>query len=563
MAIIEVAKIQVRRGQELQTGVPQLDPGEFGWAQDTQNLYIGKRIVEGANSDDNSRILTEKDLDNIFELINSTSSNILKYQYRDDIQYFKDRTTVRNVSDKLDEVSVSILDFGYIDQGTVGVDITQALRSAIEALFYNSKDQGGNWWDAETADARRQLRIPAGYYTVDQGIDLPPYTTIIGDGSGITKITFVNDSESLFRTVDADGNFWDGLTPMAGDASQAREVTIKGITLEYDPLFISNFPLLNLDNVRNAHIDDVVFATKVNSTSTTTYGLVTQGIGISLKGQGGGIGSGDSNLCQNIEITNCKFDSLSVGITGFGSIVRSHINQNLFNNLQRGISLTTSGIVPAPSNFYFLENRFQNIVTEAIFTDFSLTPTNHISERNFFIQVGNGVGLDDNVSTLQSSVIKFLSPGNRSIDDFFQRKALATSVGPGFFYNPLVEGIAVVIDNTLYSEILNNTTNLITKFPITGLNQSIEVLYKLYSSDNAYTRTGKLLINIAEGIDDNAAEGFISDYYNFTAVDTWTAGDPDTMIFSLPLTLDNCFDLVLTKWTPDPLILEYQIFRSA
>jgi hypothetical protein len=58
MAVIEIAKIQVRRGQEHVTGVPQLDPGEFGWAEDTQNLYIGKRISEGASSDENTRILT-------------------------------------------------------------------------------------------------------------------------------------------------------------------------------------------------------------------------------------------------------------------------------------------------------------------------------------------------------------------------------------------------------------------------------------------------------------------------------------------------------------------------
>ena len=29
MAVVEIAKIQVRRGQENQTGVPRLDPGEF------------------------------------------------------------------------------------------------------------------------------------------------------------------------------------------------------------------------------------------------------------------------------------------------------------------------------------------------------------------------------------------------------------------------------------------------------------------------------------------------------------------------------------------------------
>ena len=40
MAVIEIAKIQVRRGQENLTGIPQLAPGEFGWAEDTENLSI-------------------------------------------------------------------------------------------------------------------------------------------------------------------------------------------------------------------------------------------------------------------------------------------------------------------------------------------------------------------------------------------------------------------------------------------------------------------------------------------------------------------------------------------
>ena len=49
MAVIEVAKIQVRRGQEGVTGLPQLDSGEFGWALDAQNLYIGNgALAEGA-----------------------------------------------------------------------------------------------------------------------------------------------------------------------------------------------------------------------------------------------------------------------------------------------------------------------------------------------------------------------------------------------------------------------------------------------------------------------------------------------------------------------------------
>ena len=62
MAILEIAKIQIRRGQENQTGIPQLDAGEFGWAEDTEHLWIGKSVAEGAPDNNNTRILTEGDL---------------------------------------------------------------------------------------------------------------------------------------------------------------------------------------------------------------------------------------------------------------------------------------------------------------------------------------------------------------------------------------------------------------------------------------------------------------------------------------------------------------------
>lgn len=65
MSVIEIAKIQIRRGQENIGGMPQLSPGEFGWAEDTQHLYIGKSITEGAVDNNNTRILTEVDLANL------------------------------------------------------------------------------------------------------------------------------------------------------------------------------------------------------------------------------------------------------------------------------------------------------------------------------------------------------------------------------------------------------------------------------------------------------------------------------------------------------------------
>ena len=69
MAVIEVAKIQIRRGRANVEGIPQFDSAEMGWAVDTQELYIGNgSLSEGAPTEGNTRILTEKDIPNIFAI---------------------------------------------------------------------------------------------------------------------------------------------------------------------------------------------------------------------------------------------------------------------------------------------------------------------------------------------------------------------------------------------------------------------------------------------------------------------------------------------------------------
>ena len=68
MAIVQISRIQIRRGQKLTgSGVPQLAGGELGWAVDTQKLYIGNgSVTEGAPAVGNTEILTEKT--NIFQI---------------------------------------------------------------------------------------------------------------------------------------------------------------------------------------------------------------------------------------------------------------------------------------------------------------------------------------------------------------------------------------------------------------------------------------------------------------------------------------------------------------
>ena len=67
MAVVQISRIQVRRGRKGQTDIPQLASGEIGWAVDSQELFIGNGSVsEGAPFVGNTKILTSAD--NIFNL---------------------------------------------------------------------------------------------------------------------------------------------------------------------------------------------------------------------------------------------------------------------------------------------------------------------------------------------------------------------------------------------------------------------------------------------------------------------------------------------------------------
>lgn len=58
MAVIQISKIQVRRG--LQENLPQLSGGEMGWSVDERRLYIGNgTLTEGAPEVGLTEILTE------------------------------------------------------------------------------------------------------------------------------------------------------------------------------------------------------------------------------------------------------------------------------------------------------------------------------------------------------------------------------------------------------------------------------------------------------------------------------------------------------------------------
>ena len=179
MAIVQISRIQVRRGQKnVGSGIPQLAGGEFGWAVDTRELYIGNGSVsEGSPAVGNSKILTEHD--NLFSFAD-------QYTFQKNVATMQTGTTsmlpvARTLQERLDE-KVSVKSFGASGDGS---DQTVVMQRAIDQLYLNSATKG-------STASRVTLEIPAGEYLLSASLKLPPYATIVGAGQDKVKITQSN-----------------------------------------------------------------------------------------------------------------------------------------------------------------------------------------------------------------------------------------------------------------------------------------------------------------------------------------------------------------------------------
>lgn len=533
MAVIEIAKIQVRRGQENVTGVPQLDPGEFGWAEDTQHLYIGKRIVEGASSDANTRILTDVDLKNIFDVLGGgTSGSVAStstYRYRDDLDFLYFRSTTTTVGKKLD-LFASLSDFS---QTPLSGDITQVLKTAINDIYSN------NYYGTATI---RTLKIPAGQFTISGIVDLPPMVTLIGEGAGVTTLVLDSVGTGMFRTVDALGaHFEQG---MQFDGRASMDVSISDMTLAYSGNYANIYPLIYLDNTERPKIKNVEFTTLNTVTNVIT------GIGIVVQGS---IGTDESTvICRDIEISDCNFSAMRSAIAESGQISNTVIANNVFSNLRTGIFITTGTNSSAmPHNINISKNKFTFMYNEAIGVTTSTIYTGIISSENSYYYAGNrSSSPDQTIGGPARPVLIFNAPGNVSLNDTFNRADVA--YGNNFYYNALISGNAKIVDSKTRTFLIGASTQnqLIRKIPLTGRDQLATFEYQLNNA--GMSRKGRLTLNISS---DSYAS--VSDYYNFSEIDT---NESYNLVFSTDSnTASNFVSLICSSFSAYNTVMEYTV----
>jgi hypothetical protein len=530
MAVIEIAKIQVRRGQANQTGLPQLDSGEFGWAVDTQKLYIGNgSIDEGAPTVGNTEILTEHTVSNLFNLPN--------YSYKGNTASSPVQTgplgsgdTFRTYQEKLDDI-VSLADFGIVGDGNQntpivngigGTPVYQQIQTAIDTIFNNS--------DKLEPRSRKKLFFPAGTYAITGTIYIPPYTTIVGDGPDKTVLE-INTSSTCMQFKDVNGVIFEDLTTM----DEVHGVSIDGITFKSTVLPNIAQPLLKIDCGVDCQISQSKFS-GIYTSQTTTAPYT----GIEIRGQG-------AVTTENLLIQDSVFDSLFYAIKSNYDISNIVITNNKFNNLYKGIvwtdSLATDNYV-GPYRSKITHNTFANIRLQGIYVGANPTSehTDHVSAFNSFSEVGNNL-LGDLQTSSGTSIIKFLTLGNTSVEDKFERDtSIETAKNDTYYYTPSIEGSIGYQTNVAYTTAVKNTTvsgpTEVIRLPYGGVDQNISLKYSLINTSTSYVRKGNLSINPTGTLGGGSTTATVTVVDNYT----YSAGSSD-------IALDFAASIDITKNT--------------
>lgn len=576
MAVVQISKIQIRRGQKNQgSGLPQLASGELAWAIDTRELFIGNGAVsEGAPAVGNTKVLTE--YDNILEL-----ADIYAYRANDDAVITGESSSnpiKRTLQERLDDI-VSVRGFGAVGDGvinsisgelTTGTDDTVSLQRAIDQLYLNSSGK-------LNPSSRVTLHLEPGVYPISDTIYLPPNATIVGSGSDKT-IIYQKENKPTFITVNSSS---EPGTP-ANDSSsttitQAQNILLQGLTV-----ITSGEGSPSANNITSKSIGVVG--------SESAKGIVLQSCknskfkDLQFKGQWTYASSpfdddaaiimnnlSDAVSCNNNIFEECKIYGYSYGVRTDGNVENNSWTDCTFELLDYGIVFGKDLGAPlenngGPTKNYIGNSIFNEIETNAIWVR---NGSYNTSENNKFVLVGTGYDTETGIAdelTPQQPVIKYEIKTNKSINDYFSRTAeLSYGAGALVPYVPEIEG------NVNYELSFENSVNIVQSagvraFRLPGVkNQTYLVDYYMISETYDANRTGTLTVTLHGRQNAGAGGVEVSDEYHFIGDEIYA----DSIEFSARLmdmnsptdSINDSIDVTVTSTMPvdDSTIFKYTV----
>ena len=484
MPIVQISRIQHRRGKR--TDLPQLAAGELGWVVDEQRLFIGNGTVsDGAPAVGNTEIVTAG---------SSAFTSALSHTYKG---YLGDSTPVgtaqqRTTGQRLDDY-VSVKDFGAKGDDSTA-DVT-AIQNAIDEIYKDT--------DKDDTRSRRVLFFPAGTYSVNAALKIPPYAHLVGEGPDKTIIKN-SGNNAVMVTQDDEGNV--GANIGNSSATTPTQIQIANMTLRNTVAYGG----ISLDRVTKGYFNNVKFQGSYASGGADA----SNSKGITVTNSTAIYSSTNIifNQCQftkfarlvdiSFDATNIRFHDCDFATAYYGALIGAEMDGS------------TAGLINGPRDVHFANSSWSDIGQQAIWVkptagaDEGTGPRNIISNGNYYAKtVANnfeGVG-----SIREVPVLQFDNDECTSTLDFFERSDLRAADGSSELNAaPELQGIGRQTKAIKTFTMNDNQSSAATIREYPGLNaKGITIEYKIERGGD--TRIGRMDIssdgtNIA--YDDNSVD---------------------------------------------------------
>jgi hypothetical protein len=514
MAVFQIAKIQVRRGDARQTGIPHLDAGEFGWAiagtdpnSTIPELYIGNgSLSEGAAVEGVTRLLTEYDtFSGVLNAINAING----YTYKGHSSSTLSNIQPRTVQSKLDDF-VNVLDYTEHDVNGLPVLIGAAVQIAIDSLYSTFSPENGV-----------TLHIPPGTFNFNSTLLIPPNVTLLGAGKGKTIFNLLKTAtEPLLQFCDSQKNVFEDNNNQIISSGRPENIIISGITFRHDPESdnASVQQLIKADCSKQSMIVNCEF---IGVYAASAESINLKNCGIEIRGLPGIDATDSPYLSDGLIIDNNTFSYLYYGVKSQYDIRDTTISNNKFNHLYQGVlhgDFIAINSITGPVRTKLHSNKFYKVEHEGFYVGNSPVPTNHISSFNTFNLVGNNSWTrDDGDSYAITPVINFLSTGNQSIGDYSTRFTSVNEVTTSTIsvHSAPIGGKVYTDLNAVYTNPLDTTistsTVTLVRFPYSAPETLINLQYSIYNAGANVARKGNMTINagtISTGVDATIVDHF-------------------------------------------------------